>query len=130
MAMLYALSLIAVLLISSPVATAQQTTADPHGYDGKGNAAAQAETAPPSQTMGEMDQRMKRMQSLHDRMMSASTPEERQQAMDELRREMQEGMSMMAPMMQGRGMGGGMMGQNGKLPIATPGFRLWRSAWT
>lgn len=36
--------------------------------------------------------------------------------MDELRREMQERMSTMAPMMQGRGTGGGMMGQNGKLP--------------
>ncbi len=68
--------------------------------------------------MGQMDEHMKTMQALHDKMMSATTPEDRQKVMDEQRNEMQGGMAMMAPMMQGGGMMGGMgsgtMGQKGK----------------
>ena len=65
--------------------------------------------------MARMDEHMKKMQALHDKMMSASTPEERQKAMEEARKEMQDSMTMMQPMMQGGGMmGGGMMGQKGK----------------
>ena len=67
--------------------------------------------------MGQMDEHMKKMQALHDRMMSATTPEERRSVMDEQRREMQAGMAMMNQM-QGRGMKGamdaGMMDQKGK----------------
>jgi hypothetical protein len=68
--------------------------------------------------MGQMDEHMKTMQTLHDRMMSATTPEERQRVMDEQRKEMQGSMGMMNQMMQGGttsgGMGTGMMGQKGK----------------
>lgn len=68
--------------------------------------------------MGQMDDHMKKMQALHDKMTSATTPEERQKVMDEQRKEMQAGMVMMNPMMQGGGkmggMGTGMMGQKGK----------------
>lgn len=62
--------------------------------------------------MGQLDEHMKRMQALHDRMNSATTPEERQKVKDEQRQEMQRGMVMMKPMMGG--MGGGMMGQKGQ----------------
>lgn len=61
-----------------------------------------------SSSMGQMDEHMKTMQALHDRMMSATTPEERQKVMDEQRKEMQEGMAMMNQMMQGGAMMGGM----------------------
>jgi hypothetical protein len=57
------------------------------------------------------------MQALHDRMISATTPAERQAVMDEQRKEMQAGMSMMNQMHGGamtEGMGAGMMGQQGK----------------
>jgi hypothetical protein len=68
--------------------------------------------------MGQMDEHTKSMQALHDRMMSATTPEERQKVMDEQRKEMQGGMSMMGQMMHGSAttgaMGTGMMGQKGK----------------
>ena len=64
--------------------------------------------------MAGMDEHMKKMQTLHDKMMSAATPEERQKAMEEARKEMQASMATMQPMMQGGGMmGGGMMGQKG-----------------
>jgi hypothetical protein len=71
-----------------------------------------------SSQMRQMDEHMNKMQSLHDKMMNATTPEERQKVMDEQRQEMQEGMAMMKPMMQGgpmmSGMGAGMMGQKGQ----------------
>jgi len=71
-----------------------------------------------SSQMGQMDEHMKKMQALHDKMTSATTPAERQKVMDEQRQEMQGAMAAMAPMMQGGGMmggmGGGMAGQKGK----------------
>ena len=78
--------------------------------------------------MGQMDEHMKKMQALHDRMTSATTPEERQKVMDEQRQEMQAGMGMMNQMMQGGGMmggmGGGMMGQKGKPADATSQMQM------
>ncbi len=71
-----------------------------------------------SSPMGQMDEHMKTMQALHNRMMSATTPEERQKVMDEQRKEMQGSMAMMNQTMQGGammgGMGPGTMGQKGK----------------
>jgi hypothetical protein len=68
--------------------------------------------------MGQMDERVKKMQGLHDKMMSATTPEDRQKVMDEQRKELQACMAMMTPMTQGGGMMGGMgsgtMSQKGK----------------
>jgi hypothetical protein len=67
--------------------------------------------------MGQMDEHMKKMQALHERMASATTPEERQKVMDEQRKEMQAGMGMMNQMQGGGmmgGMGGGMMAQKGR----------------
>jgi hypothetical protein len=72
-------------------------------------------TSSPMPTIAQMDEHMKKMQALHDRMMSAATPEERQKAMEDARNEMQNSMGMMRPMMQGGAMmGGGMMGENGR----------------
>jgi len=68
--------------------------------------------------MGQMDEHMKKMQALHDKMTSATSPEERQKVMEEQRMEMQACMAMMTPMMQGGGtmggMGSGTMSQKGK----------------
>jgi hypothetical protein len=94
-------------LFSGTVALAQST--NPATPSGK---AAMAQSMP---SMVQMDEHMKKMQALHDKMMSAATPEERQKAMDEARKEMQDGMATMKPMMQGGGMmSGGMMTQKGK----------------
>ena len=94
------------LLFSGIVATAQDAKAPVHH-----DKAAATQSMP---MMGQMDEHMKKMQALHEKMVSAATPEERQKAMEEGRKEMQDGMTMMRPMMQGGGMmGGGMMGQKG-----------------
>lgn len=90
----------AAMLIAGPIpAFAQQPAADPHAHDAQASAPANSQAS--AQTMRQMDEHMKRMQSLHERMMQASTPEERQKVMDEARKEMQAGMSTMGPMMQG-----------------------------
>ena len=66
----------------------------------------------------EMDEHMRKMKALHEKMTSATTPEERQKVMDEQRQEMHAGMGMMNQMMHGGaktdGMGAGMMGQKGE----------------
>jgi hypothetical protein len=78
--------------------------------------------------MGQMDEHMKRMQALHDKMASATAPEERQKVMDEQRQAMQRGMATMKPMMQGGammgGMGGGMMGQKGQAADASAQMQM------
>ena len=78
--------------------------------------------------IGQMDEYVKKMRALHDKMMSAGTAEERQKAMDEQRKETQSGMAMMNQMMPGGGMmgnmGGGMMGQKGKPADATSQMRM------
>jgi len=94
------------VLFSGAVALAQNT--NPAPSSGKG---ATAQAMP---TMGQMDEHMNKMQATHDKMMGDTTPEERQKAMDEGRKEMQNGMTMMKPMMQRGGMmGGGMMVEKG-----------------
>jgi hypothetical protein len=72
-------------------------------------------------TMAQMGEHMNRMQALHDRMMSAATPEERQQVMEEVRKEMQEGMAMMH---DGGMMGGGMMRGKGESGVARSQMRM------
>jgi hypothetical protein len=91
------------VLFSAAVALAQNTN--------PATPSSKAATAQSMPSVAQMDEHMKKMQALHDKMMSATTPEERQKAMDEARKEMQDGMAVMKPMMQGGGMmGGGMMG--------------------
>ena len=97
----------AAILFSGAHALAQDAKAPAPG----GTAAA----SPSMPMMAQMDEHMKKMQALHDKMMSATTPDERQKAVDEARKEMQDGMAMMKPMMQGGGMmGGGMVTQKEK----------------
>jgi hypothetical protein len=50
-----------------------------------------------------MDAMMKSMQEMHDKMMAAKTPEERQALMNEHMKTMQEGMAMMGQMRGGKG---------------------------
>ena len=59
-----------------------------------------------------MDQRMKDMQAMHEKMMSAKTPEERQALMAEHMKMMQDGMAMMKQM-GGMSKMGGMQGGKG-----------------
>jgi hypothetical protein len=92
----------AAMLLAAAMAVAQDAKAPATG----GKAAAAASMP----MMAQMDEHMKKMQALHDKMMGAATPEERQKAMTEARKEMQDSMAMMGPMMQG----GGMMGGKGK----------------
>ena len=65
--------------------------------------------------MAQMDEHMQMMKTLHEKMMSATTPEARQIVMDKQREEMQGCMAMMNEMKKGNGkmgaMGGGMMEQ-------------------
>lgn len=62
--------------------------------------------------MAAMEPRMKAMQEMHQKMMGAKTPEERQALMAEHMKAMQGGMAMMKEMhgMQGMGATGGMAG--------------------
>jgi len=67
--------------------------------------------------MEQMDEHMKTMQALHEKMASATTPEERQRVMTEQRTEMQSCMGMMTQMHSGGmmgGMDGSKMAQKGK----------------
>ena len=106
-------ALISVAMLTAPVAGAQDSKAAP------GAAASDATKSSSVQ----IDEHMKKMQALHERMMRASSPEERQKLREEARKEMQEGMTMMGPMMQGGGagsMGRGPMGGGMTAPKAGP----------
>lgn len=93
------------LCIAAAALAASAQTADEH----KGHhPEAAAPTAAPVQKpapeamgggkMGAMDQHMKAMQAMHDKMAAAKTPEERQALMAEHMKLMQDGMSMMKQM--------------------------------
>ena len=107
-------------LISICVATASlgvfaQGTDEHKEHHPEGAAPAAAATKAPGKSMGAekmaaMDQRMKDMQAMHEKMMSAKTPEERQALMAEHMKTMQEGMTMMKQM-GGNGMKGDMAGR-------------------
>jgi hypothetical protein len=67
--------------------------------------------------MAQMDEHMQLMKALHEKMLSATTPEARQLLMAKQREEMQGCMTMMNQMHAGGmmgGMGAGMMAQKGK----------------
>lgn len=103
----------AVAVFISPLTSLAQSSADPHGHD-QGTASAPAASAANDQgsassqnAMESMDAHMKKMQALHEQMIHASTPAERQKAMAEAHREMQAGMTMMM---------GSPMGKPGPMP--------------
>ena len=66
-----------------------------------------------AEKMGAMDQQTKTMQSMHEKMMAAKTPEERMALMPENMKTMQNAMAMMQDMRAN--MGG--MGMMGKMPM-------------
>ena len=107
--------LIAILGMAALLAVGATTLAQDAKAPAQMPKASQPATGPDAKAqMAGMDEHMKKMQALHDKMTSATTPEERQKAMEEARKEMQASMATMQPMMQGGGMmGGGMMGQKG-----------------
>jgi hypothetical protein len=90
------------------------------------NAAAPAAGTPPmamgaSGSMAAQDSRMKAMQEMHQKMMNASTPAERQALMADHMKAMQGGMAMMKEMQAMHGAGGmGGMGTMGSSGNATP----------
>ena len=73
--------------------------------------AAASSTAPPDH-VAHMDMQIKTMQAMHDKMMSAKTPDERNRLMAEHMKSMQDGMKMMEGMASPgmAGMQGGMSG--------------------
>ena len=98
-------------------ATSWAAQHDQHqGHHPAGSAAAPAGKATSGKTtpeMARMDNQMKAMQGMHDKMMAAKTPAEREALMAEHMKTMQEGMGMMKGM-------GGMGGMGGTESKATP----------
>lgn len=94
---------IAVVFVG-PITLAQ--TSKPATPNGK---AAPAQAMP---SIAHMDEHLKKMQALHEKMMSATTPEERQKWMDEQHKSMQEGMRMVTRMIQDPAMRGRTNSQN------------------
>ncbi len=108
-------AVLSMLLAGTALGAAAQTAAE-HAQHHPGASAtapatpAAAQTAMPSNAMGPgqmanmagMDEHMKAMCAMHDRMAAAKTPEERQALMAEHMKLMQEGMGMMQQMMMNR----------------------------
>ena len=76
-------------------------------------AAAKPTGAGPMAAMAKMDEHMKAMQAMHEKMLAAKTPAERQAHMDEHMKLMQDGMGMMQQMGAGMQGMGGMQGGKG-----------------
>jgi hypothetical protein len=107
----------------------------PLAQDMKAPASNPNATAPqsgPSMNMGsqigQMDEHMQMMKTLHEKMASATTPEARQILMDKQREEMQGCMAMMTEMHKGDrklgAMGGGMMAQKDMPADATAQMQM------
>lgn len=80
---------------------------DGHHPEGTATAPAAQPASPEKDAMGKMERHVQAMQAMHEKMMAAKTPEQRQALMGEHMKLMQEGMSMM------KGMPGGMMSGKG-----------------
>ena len=116
MKLVHSLSLaLAIAAIGTSTWAAQ---ADPHkGHHPAGAASAsKAMSGKAGPEMARMDTQMKAMREMHDKMMAAKTPEERNAMMAEHMKAMQEGMTMMNGMPAG-GMSGmsGMKGMKGDM---------------
>ena len=92
MTLLHTISIATTLALALP-AQAQTTTARPA-------APRPAASAPAADHLSMMDAQMKAMREMHDKMMRARTPEERNALMAEQMKLMQDGMAMMQSMMQ------------------------------
>ena len=106
-----------VLAITVVAASAWAATDDQHQAHHPAGAvtapASKAMSGNPSPDMAGMDNQMKAMQEMHDKMMAAKTPEERNALMGEHMKIMQDGMTMMNGMSPGGmmcDMKGGMKG--------------------
>jgi len=114
-----ALVLAAVCLVTSATAVAQAdqdhaahhpaSAASASGAKAAKATKPKAPAAAPAPTAMQMDARMQSMHEMHDKMMAAKSPEERQALMADHMKAMQDGMAMMGRM-QGGTMGGGMSG--------------------
>src|ERR1035437_5767857 len=104
-------TLLTIALATAALTSWAQTTAEQAQHQAHVSATEQAsaptsDLAPPGGAgkMAAMDSKMKTMQEMHQKMMSAKTPEEKKALMAEHMKTMQEGMTMMS-MMGGAGMG-------------------------
>ena len=78
-----------------------------HHPEGASAPAAKATPKTATAAPAQMDMQMKSMQQMHDKMMAAKTPEERQALMAEHMKSMQSGMAMMGQMRTPDAKGGG-----------------------
>ena len=93
---------LAVAITGAPIWAA--TTAEHDAHHPAGTASAPVAKSMPSKSklaMAGMDSQMKSMQEMHNKMMAAKTPEERNALMAEHMKTMQDGMSMMNGMSSG-----------------------------
>ncbi|MEP6502332.1 MAG: hypothetical protein ABJD97_03305 [Betaproteobacteria bacterium] len=96
--MRHVLALAAAALMSTGALAQSDKEHAAHHPAGTASAAAPASKAP---TPARMDMQMKSMQEMHEKMMAARTPEERQALMAEHMKTMQDGMAMMGQMRGG-----------------------------
>jgi hypothetical protein len=119
----WSLTMLSVRKLAIAVATASfgfvgcaQTPAD-HGGLSPGSTPAAAMSMPlpmaSAAPLARMDEQMKAMQAMHDKMMQAQTPEQRNALMAAHRAVMQDSMAMMGSMGHGGMMAGGAMGAMG-----------------
>ena len=96
------------LLVTTGIASAQPKDQDHKAHHPEGVASAALAKSPARDA--DMSAKMKAMQDMHQKMMDAKTPEERQALMGEHMKAMQDGMGMMKQM---SGKGGGAAGMKG-----------------
>ena len=104
-------TLIGICVATASMGVLAQGAEEHKEHHPEGAAPATAAKKAPGQSIGPekmaaMDQRMKDMQAMHEKMMSAKTPEERQALMAEHMKMMQDGMAMMKEMHGKQGMSG------------------------
>ena len=87
------------LVLQAGAATGAQPASDAVAHKAHHPATASAPSAKSKKLAG-VDQQMKQMQAMHEKMMAATTPEERAALMDEQMKSMQNGMRMMDMMKQ------------------------------
>lgn len=103
-----------------PAAAAEQRLAQaPQAAQGMGMGSTTAAPSGAAAAPAGYAEQMKAMQAMHDKMLAAKTPEERNALMAEQMKLMQDGMAMMGRMGGGMGMGGGAM-MGGNRPGAGP----------
>ncbi len=104
---LLTIALATAALTSWAQSTAEQAQHQAHVLATEQASAPTSDLATPGSAgkMAAMDSKMKTMQEMHQKMMSAKTPEEKKALMAEHMKTMQDGMAMMS-MMGGAGMGG------------------------